>query len=110
MSHNKLRSRNEVKINRDTLFTIMGKLSLRQRAVLSLRYFEKMSTEQIAYILGTGYCNIIWHLLTSHIRLKMDLITNGYRTLSLKGFLIRFRSSTKVPYSSRRLSGNKFQI
>ena len=83
-------------INKETLFAIMAKLNIQQRAILSLRFIENMSLEQVSYILNMGYLWVIWHLLNARIRLKLLLIINGYHAITLKQFMIVFGQVTSI--------------
>ena len=83
-------------ISKDTLFAIMGKLSVRQRAILSLKYFESMSPRQVSYVLDMGYFRVLWHVLSIHMRLKLLLIINGYHAITLKRLIAVFGQMTSI--------------
>ena len=82
------------RISKDILFAIMGRLSVRQRAVLSLKYFEGMSLRQVSYVLDIGYLRALWHVLSTHMRLKLLLIINGYHAITLKRLIAIFGQVT----------------
>lgn len=84
-------------INNDTLFAIMAGLSIRQRAVLSLKYLERMEFRQIPYALETGYLKVFAYLLTAHIRLKLLLIINGCHSIPVKKAVAVFGKLTGTP-------------
>lgn len=96
MSKKDLRKEKPIIINKETVLAIMGKLSYRQRSVLSLRHFEKMSWAHIAYIQKAGYLRVFWYLLGSHMKLKLLLMLYGHRNVSLKRFLVRFQNLSKT--------------
>jgi len=88
-------------ISHDVLFAIMGRLSVRQRAVLSLKYFEDMNLGQVSYVLEMGYFHVMWYILNTHIRLKLLLMFNGYYAIPLKRFIAVFGKLTNVqPFSN----------
>ena len=82
------------RISKDILFAIMGRLSVRQRAVLSLKYFEGMSPRQVSYVLDIGCLRVLWHVLSIHMRLKLLLIINGYHAVTLKRVIAAFGQVT----------------
>ena len=84
------------RISKDALFAIMGRLSVQQRAILSLKYFEGMSLRQVSYVLDMGYLRVLWHVLSTHMRLKLLLIRNGYRAIGLKRLVAVFGKLTSV--------------
>lgn len=96
MAKKQLSKENFYRISKDDLFAIMGKLSIRQRAVLSLKYLERLEFGKLPYALEMGYFQVCWHLLTAHIRLKLLLMINGYRYISLKKIMITFGKLTAV--------------
>ena len=83
-------------IGKDTLFAIMGRLSVRQRAILSLRYVEGMNLGQISYTLGIRYLGILSYLMIALIRLKLLLIIGRYRAITLKSLMTAFGKLTGV--------------
>jgi hypothetical protein len=85
-----------VGINKESLFTIMGKLSVQQRGILSLKYFEDMSLGQVSYILDMEYFRLLLYLLGAKIKLKLLLIMNGYRVIPLKRLMAVFGELTNV--------------
>ena len=85
-----------VGINKESLFTIMGKLSVQQRGILSLKYCENMSLGQVSYILDMGYFRLLLDLLGAQIKLKLLLIMNGYHVIPLKRLMAVFGELTNV--------------
>ena len=85
-----------VGINKEGLFAIMGKLSVQQRAILSLKYLEDVSVGQVSYILDMGYFRLLLHLLWAKIKLKLLLVMNGYRIIHLNRLLAIFGKLTGV--------------
>lgn len=66
-------------LDRDLVIQLFGGLSSRQRTVLYLRYFEDMSQQQIAVLIGTSQVHV-GRLLTSslgQLRRKVDLDRAG---------------------------------
>lgn len=51
MSRPRLRKEKSDGISKEILFAIRGRLSVQQRAILSLKYFEDMSLGQVSYML-----------------------------------------------------------
>jgi DNA-directed RNA polymerase specialized sigma24 family protein len=83
-------------IGKDALFAIIGRLSIQQRAVLSLRCIEDMNLKEVSYILDSGYAQVIWHILTARIKLKFLMVTGGHHTFPLKRFITVFGKLTSV--------------
>ena len=84
------------RIGKDTMFAIMGKLSVRQRAILSLKYFEGMSPRQVSYVLDMGYFRVLWHVLSIRTRLKLLLMINGYHAVTFKTLIAAFGQMTSI--------------
>ena len=83
-------------IGKNALFAIMGRLSIRQRAVLSLRYLEGMGIGQVSYVLDMGYIRVIRHILNARIKLKLAMIISGYHDIPLKRFITAFGILTSI--------------
>ncbi len=83
-------------IDQHILFAIMGRLSVRRRAVLPLRYLDGMDIGQVSYVLDMGYIRLIWQIFNAHIKLKLMMITSGYHTIPLKRFLTIFGKLTSI--------------
>ena len=82
-------------INKDSLFSLLNKLTVYQRTVLVLSHFDKMTTEDISYILEIGYWKVIYYRLISSIKLKVLLVVFGYFS-SVDRFLGWFGQLTEV--------------
>jgi len=96
MCRPKLRKEKSDGINKETLFAIMSRLSIQQRAILSLKFFEDMNLRQVSYILDMGYFRLLLYLLVAKIKLKLLLIMNGYRVIPLKRLKAVFGELTNV--------------
>jgi hypothetical protein len=96
MSKPRLRKEKSDGISKKTLFAIMGRLSVQQRSILSLKFFEDMSLGQVSYILDMGYFRLLLYLLGAKIKLKSLLVMNGYRIIRLKRLLAIFEELTSV--------------
>ena len=58
---------------RDAMMRLIGGLPPRQRAVIALRFYEDMSIEQIADILGCRSVTVRTHLSRAHAALRVAL-------------------------------------
>jgi len=84
-------------ISKDALFSIMNGLTVRQRAILSLKYFEGMSFRQISYVVEMGWLEVLYSIL--YIRVKLKLLSmrrNGYKAISFKELIAVFGKITSI--------------
>lgn len=88
------------------VFGIMATLSYRQRAILSLRHFEKMSFSTIAEILDLGYLQTVFHLFSVKRTLKKQLSAVGLGSSSLVDFIDLFGKLTAFPGTQQLRSFN----
>ena len=84
-------------IDADAVFAVMAMLSYRQRAVLALRHFEKMSFSTIAGILDFGYLQTVFYLFSVKRTLKKQLSAIGLGSGSLHDFIDLFGKLTAFP-------------
>ena len=82
-------------IDADAVFAVMATLSYRQRAVLSLRHFEKMNLSTIAEILDLGYLQTAFYLFSVKRTLKKQLPAVGLGKDSLHDFIDLFGNLTE---------------
>ena len=94
MSKHRLHKDKPNGINKESLFTIMGKLTAQQRGILSLKYFEDMSLRQVSYILDIGYFRVLLLFLNAQTRLKLLLIISGHPVITLKRLIAAFGKFT----------------
>lgn len=92
----RLRKEKSDGISKEILFAKMGRLSVQQRSILSLKFFEDMSLGQVSYILDMGYFQLLLYLLGATIKLKLLLIMNGYHVIRLKRLIAVFGELTSV--------------
>ena len=82
------------KLNRKTVFSIINKLGIYERSVLSLKYFDNLSIRQISDVMGMNNFGIYRILFITHIKLKYFLIISGNSKIALKKFIITFGKLT----------------
>jgi DNA-directed RNA polymerase specialized sigma24 family protein len=86
-------------IDAELVFAVMAMLSYRQRMVLSLRYFEKMSLSTIARILDFGYLQTVFYLFSVKRDLKKHISALGLGSDSLNDFIDLFGKLTAFPHT-----------
>lgn len=96
MSERNLNEDGSHEISKDALFSIMSGLTVQQRAILSLKYFEGMSIRQISYVVEMRWLRVICNILYIRVKLKLLSMCNGYNAISLKELLIIFRKITSI--------------
>jgi hypothetical protein len=60
------------------IFDLMGTLTVQDRAILSLRYYNKMSFNQIAYVWEVGYCRAVLYWFRARYALRKQLSVKGF--------------------------------
>ncbi len=83
-------------IDEEFVFFVMSQLSIQQRQILSLKYFENMSLSEVVLVLKLGDVRTVWCLMSAVLKVKKLLIINGHKTPTLKSFLISFGQLTEI--------------
>ena len=96
----RIRTVNEMDAN--LVFAIMGTLNYRQRAVLSLRYFDKMSFSTISTIVDSSYLYVVFCLFFIRYSLRKRLVAIGLESGSLDSFIDLFGKLTMFTETAKK--------
>ena len=83
-------------ISKDALFSIMNGLTVRQRAILSLKYFEGMSLGQMSYVMEMGQLKVLCNILYIRVKLRLLSIRNGCNGIPFKELIAVFGKITSI--------------